>query len=130
MNKKYGFGKQVPYSFEIAIQKVTEALQTEGFGILTEIDAAATIKKKLNLDMPSYRILGACNPTLAHRALEIEPNIGLLLPCNVVVRKDINNQVYVEFMDPSIISMLESNPALVELSQEVKQKLERVMQTL
>lgn len=130
MKNKYGFGKMVSYSFDSAIEKVTQELQKEGFGILTEIDAAATIKKKLNLDMPAYRILGACNPSFAHQALEKEPSIGLLLPCNVVVRIDTNENVHVEFMDPVTLMQFVSNPELIELSQEVKKRLERVMEAL
>lgn len=130
MKNKYGFGKTVSYSFDSAIEKVTQELQKEGFGILTEIDAAATIKKKLNLDMPPYRILGACNPTLAHQALEIEPSIGLLLPCNVVVRMDNRKQIHVEFMDPFTLMELVNKPELIKLSQEVKKRLERVMEAL
>jgi len=130
MRIKYGFGKTVAFSFEAAIEKVTQELQKEGFGILTEIDVAATMKKKLNLDMPPYRILGACNPTFAHQALTIEPSIGLLLPCNVVVRMDTHNKIHVEFMDPIVIMELEDKPELIKLSQEVKKRLERAMQAI
>ena len=86
MKDKYGFGKVVSYSFEDALKKVKKELEKEGFGILTEIDVAATLKRKLNKEIPPYLILGACNPQLAHRALEVDPSIGLLLPCNVVVQ--------------------------------------------
>src|SRR5437868_1298999 len=102
MNKKYGFGKIVSYSFNSAIEKVTEELQKEGFGILTKINVAETIKNKLNKDFPPYQIFGACNPQLAHRALEIDASIGLLLPCNVVIRQDNIGKVHIEFMDPNV----------------------------
>ena len=130
MNSKYGFGKKVNVPFDQAIERVTQALQAEGFGVLTDIDVAATLKKKLNQDMPPYRILGACNPPLAHRALQAEPSIGLLLPCNVVVRQDETGQVLVEFMDPNAVLDLVNKPAITGLAREVRQKLERVMQAL
>ena len=130
MGTKYGFGKTVVSSFEAAIEKVTQELQKEGFGVLTDIDVAATLKKKLNQDMPPYRILGACNPPLAHRALEAEPSIGLLLPCNVVVRQDGAGKVQVEFMDPNAVLDLVAKPEVHQLASEVRQKLERVMQAL
>lgn len=130
MNTKYGFGKNVAHSFDAAIERVTLALQNEGFGILTDIDVAATMKKKLNLDMPPYRILGACNPGLAHRAIEIEPAIGLLLPCNVVVRQDGADSVRVEIMDPQAVLELVDKPAITQVAQEVRQRLERVLAAL
>ncbi|NMM38929.1 MAG: DUF302 domain-containing protein [Glaciimonas sp.] len=127
MNTKYGFGKNVTHSFEATVESVTLALQNEGFGILTDIDVAATMKKKLDLDMPPYRILGACNPGLAHRAIEIEPAIGLLLPCNVVVRQDSAGGIRVEFMDPQAVLELVDKPAITQVAEEVRQRLERVM---
>ena len=127
MNTKYGFGRTVDIPFADAITRVTQALQDEGFGILTEIDVAATMKKKLNYDMPPYRILGACNPSLAHRAIEAEPSIGLLLPCNVVVREDGAGKVCIEFMDPNAVLELVGKPEINQLAQEVRQRLERVM---
>jgi uncharacterized protein (DUF302 family) len=130
MNTKYGFGKNVAHSFDAAIERVTIALQNEGFGILTDIDVAATMKKKLGLDMPPYRILGACNPGLAHRAIEIEPSIGLLLPCNVVVRQDDAGSVRVEFMDPQAVLELVDKPVIAQVAQEVRERLERVQAAL
>ncbi|MFA5172108.1 MAG: DUF302 domain-containing protein [Sulfuriferula sp.] len=117
-------------SFDDAIVRVTQALQDEGFGILSDIDVAGAMKKKLNQDMPPYRILGACNPPLAHRALESEPSIGLLLPCNVVVRQDGAGVVYVEFMDPNAVLNLVNKTQITELAAEVRQRLERVMLAL
>ncbi|HJW23686.1 MAG TPA: DUF302 domain-containing protein [Rhodocyclaceae bacterium] len=130
MQIKYGFGTAVSVPFPEAIERVTQALQKEGFGILSDIDVAATLKKKLNQDMPPYRILGACNPPLAHRALTAEPAIGLLLPCNVVVRQEDSGQVRVEFMDPNAVLDLVDKPEVTQLAAEVRGKLERVMQAL
>ncbi|MCW8398006.1 DUF302 domain-containing protein [Legionella sp. PATHC038] len=128
MQNSYGFGKNVDYAFDQALEHVTNELQKEGFGILTEIDVSATMKRKLNKDIPPYRILGACNPHLAHSALEADPSIGLLLPCNVVVRQDDNQQVHVEFMDPEAILQLVNKPEIKQLAQEVKARLQRVLQ--
>lgn len=130
MNIKYGFGKTVDLPFDQAIERITQALQVEGFGVLADIDVAGAMKKKLNQDMPPYRILGACNPPLAHRALEAEPSIGLLLPCNVVVRQDGGGKVQVEFMDPNAVLELVNKPEIHQLAGEVRQKLERVLHAL
>lgn len=130
MENRYGFGKIVPLSFDAAIARVTEELQKEGFGVLTEIDVAATLKKKLNHDMPPYRILGACNPPFAKRAIEAEPPVGLLMPCNVVVRQDSQGTTHVEFMDPGMMSQMSDHPALGELGAEVRAKMRRVMAAL
>lgn len=123
MNTKYGFGKVVAMGFDDAVARVTQALQGEGFGVLTDIDE----KKKLNQDMPPYRILGACNPPLAHRAIQAEPAIGLLLPRNVVVRQDVAGQIHVEFMDPNAVLELVDKPEVELVASEVRQRLERVM---
>lgn len=127
MKTKYGFGKTVELGFADAVTRVTQALQGEGFGVLTDIDVAATMKKKLSQDMPPYRILGACNPPLAHRAIQAEPAIGLLLPCNVVVREDEVGKVHVEFMDPNAVLELVDSPEINRVASEVRQRLERVM---
>lgn len=130
MNTKYGFGKTIPLGFELAIEVVTEALKTEGFGVLTDIDVQATLKNKLGEEMPPYRILGACNPPLAHKALTAEPSIGLLLPCNVVVRQDEAGAVHVEFMDPQAVLDMVDNPAVHDLAQDVTDRLNRVLAAL
>ena len=130
MTTKYGFGKAVPLAFDQAIEEVTQALKTEGFGVLSDINVQATLKAKLGEDMPPYRILGACNPPFAHRALTAEPSIGLLLPCNVVVRQDDGGTVHVEFMDPNAVLTLVDNPAVQALAQEVRERLDRVLAAL
>lgn len=127
---RYGFGKTVALGFEAAIEKVTQALAQEGFGILTEIDVQATLKKKLGHDMPPYRILGACNPPFAHRVLTAEPSIGLLLPCNVVVRQDDAGSVRVEIMDPEVVLQLVDRPAVAPIAAEVRSRLQRVLAAL
>ena len=130
MQTRYGFGKAVPLGFDAALAKVTQELAKEGFGILTEIDVAATLKKKLDKDLPPYRILGACNPPFAHQALTAEPSMGLLLPCNVVVRQDAAGAVHVEFLDPQPMFELVGKPEVAPLAAEVRARLLRVMDAL
>lgn len=130
MESKFGFGKPVELTFDAAITKVTAELSAEGFGVLSDIDVAATMKKKLDKDMPPYRILGACNPVLAHQAISAIPDIGLLLPCNVLVREDASGKVNVSFMDPASVLGLVDDPAVIPLAAEVKAKLVRVLDAL
>ena len=127
---RYAFGKNVATSYEETLQRATAALAAEGFGVLTEIDVQATLKKKLNLERPPYKILGACNPQFAARALEIEPQIGALLPCNVIVRKDDGGKTVVEFMDPNAVLQLVGRPEIGTIAAEVRARLERVMAAL
>lgn len=126
---KYAFGKTVATSYEDTLKRATEALAAEGFGVLTEIDVAATLKKKLGKDMPPYRILGACNPQFAHRAIELEPQIGALLPCNVVVRVE-GGKTVVEIMDPDAVLQLVGRPEVGAIAAEVRERLERVLAAL
>jgi len=130
MDTKFGFGKSVSLGFDEAINKVTEELGKEGFGVLTEIDVKATLKKKLDKEMPPYRILGACNPTLAHQAISAVPEIGLLLPCNVLVREADDHRVHVSFMDPESVLSLVDDAGVTPLAAEVKSKLQRVLAAL
>ena len=123
---EYGFFTTLDTSFDQTVTKVTEALQSQGFGVLTEIDVQATMKAKLNIDRSPYKILGACNPSLAHRALEAEPDIGLLLPCNVVVRQEENGQVAVGFMDPEAVLTLVDKDDIGELARDVRDHLQKV----
>jgi uncharacterized protein (DUF302 family) len=130
MDTKFGFGKMVDLGFEEAVDTVTEELGKEGFGVLTEIDVQATLKKKLGEDMRPYKILGACNPPLAHQAVSAVPEIGLLLPCNVLVRENDEGKVRVSFMDPGAVLGLVDNPDVEPLAAEVKKRLERVLDAL
>lgn len=130
MSSNFGFGKQVDAGFDDAIDQVTAALATEGFGVLSDIDVAAKMKEKLDKDMPRYRILGACNPPLAFQAISNVEDIGLLLPCNVLVREDAGGNVHVEFMDPESVLSLVDHPDIEPMAHKVKESLHRVMDQL
>jgi uncharacterized protein (DUF302 family) len=123
----YGFGKKVDLGFDDAVERVTEAMAKEGFGILTVIDVQATLKAKLDKDIRPYRILGACNPALADQAITAVPDIGLLLPCNVLVREDEEGRVHVDFMDPGAVLGLVNDDRVDPLASQVRQKLETVL---
>ena len=126
-DSSYGFHLHLQQvDFPTVVSQTIEALKTEGFGVLTDIDVQATMKAKLGIDGPPYRILGACNPPLAHRALTAEPDIGLLLPCNVVVRADADGAVTVSFMDPVAVLQLTQHPDVAIIAKEVRQRLEKV----
>ena len=122
----YSFCITAPGGLDETIQKVTEELAKEGFGVLTEIDVKATLKKKLDLDTRPYRILGACNPQLAHQAIGAEPDVGLLLPCNVVVREEEDESITVAFMDPLTVLGITGREDLAHLGADAKARLERV----
>jgi uncharacterized protein (DUF302 family) len=126
---KYGFATRLDLSYEQAVERTRAALRGEGFGVLTEIDVKATLKQKLNADFRKYVILGACNPPLAHRALQAELDIGLLLPCNVIVYEEGDGAVVSAIDSVSAMSMVE-NPALQEVAATVKAKLRRVIEAL
>lgn len=126
----YYMSKQIKSSFDDAIIKVTEALKNEGFGVLTEIDVQATLKKKLDVDFRKYKILGACNPPFAYKALQAEDKIGLLLPCNVIIQELSDNTVEVAAVDP-VESMSRVNIAkLIDIAAEIKQKLKNMIDSL
>ena len=127
---EYYLTRTVSHPYGEAVSRVTEELQKEGFGVLTEIDVKATLKKKLDLDFRNYVILGACNPQFAHRALSTEDKVGILLPCNVVVQEHEDGTVEVSAVDPVAMMRASENPALQELAREVKERLKKVIESL
>ena len=126
MQNPLGIFIKLNTSFEEALAKTTAALKTEGFGVLTEIDVKETMKKKLDVDMASYKILGACNPPLAHRALGAAPEVGLLLPCNVTVRELEDGNVEVGLLNPGVMSTMIDDPGVNAVAQEALARLSRV----
>lgn len=130
MSSEFGFGKVIDLAFDDAVETVTAKLADEGFGVLSDIDVAAKMKEKLDKDMPRYRILGACNPPLAFQAISAVEDIGLLLPCNVLVREDGDGKVHVDFMDPVAVMSLVKDPGVVPLANDVKGRLLRVLEAL
>jgi len=126
----YYYAKEVDLSFEDALERVSDELKKEGFGVLTEIDVKATIKKKLDKDFRNYHILGACNPPFAHQALLAEPQIGLMLPCNVVVQDGENGRVIISAIDPVASMQAVENETLGEIAQQVRMKLRNVIENV
>ena len=119
----YGFNIEVKGGFAEIVQRVTDALKTEGFGVLTDIDVQATLKSKIGADVPKYRILGACNPRFAHEALKLEDKLGVLLPCNVIVRETADGRVEIASVDPVTAMERTGNPALAATADEVRRRL-------
>ncbi|MEJ2193989.1 MAG: DUF302 domain-containing protein [Ignavibacteriaceae bacterium] len=126
---QYGFSKDVALSYEDTINKVTGELKKEGFGVLTKIDVKDTLKNKIDVDFKKYSILGACNPTLAYKALQAEEDIGLLLPCNVVVYEKDEKSV-VSILNPSLMKEIVGNESINSIADEVNEKLQRVLESV
>ncbi|HRL71910.1 MAG TPA: DUF302 domain-containing protein [Flavobacterium sp.] len=127
---EYYFSKTITDSFENAIQKVTKALKSEGFGILTEIDLKATLKKKLDVDFYNYTILGACNPQFAYKALVTEDKIGVMLPCNIIVQEKVAGQIKVSAVDPAASMQAIKNDKLTKIATEISDRLKKVIEQL
>jgi uncharacterized protein (DUF302 family) len=128
-NTALGISVQLDTNYETALERVTAALKMEGFGVMTEIDVKATLKKKIDVDFRPYKILGACNPPLAYRALQTDPQIGLLLPCNVTVSQE-EDHILVSLVDPVGMMDIVKHPALIPIAQEARARLERVVAAL
>jgi uncharacterized protein (DUF302 family) len=126
----YYFSKTLPVGFDEAVRRTTEALKQQGFGIITEIDVKETFKKKLGIDFRNYRILGACNPTLAHEALNLEDKIGTMLPCNVVVQDAPDGATEIAAIDPVASMLAIENPLLKQAAERVRERLEKVIANL
>ena len=126
----YSFGGETELSFDEAITRVTAALKEQGFGVLTEIDAQKVLKKKLGLDRKPYKILGACNPNFAHQAIDMEPQLGTLLPCNVLIYENEDGGVVVSAMDPEAAFQLVGNPSVDGIAKEVKERIAKAMEKL
>lgn len=127
---EYYFSKTLNESFDNAIQKVTDVLKAEGFGILTEIDIKATLKKKLDVDFYNYKILGACNPPFAYKALLAEDKIGTMLPCNVIVQEKVPGQIEVSAVDPAASMQAIENKDLQDIATEIRTRLQKVIEAL
>ena len=126
----YYFSKTLSIPFEEVVRRATEALKREGFGIITEIDVKDTLKKKINVDFRNYRILGACNPVLAHEALQLEDKVGTMLPCNVVVQETLEGKTEVAAIDPVASMQAIDNPLLKQAAERVQAKLRKAIETL
>ena len=126
----YGFHATIKGPFDAALQRVLDTLKVEGFGVLSDIDIQKAMKEKLGKDVAPHRILGACNPPLAYKALQAEADIGLLLPCNVTVRQGDNDDIIVGFLNPDMMVQLTANPALKEVAEDASNRLHRVQHAL
>ena len=126
----FGFNTTLKLSFNDTLERVLVDLKQEGFGVLSDIDAQSAMKEKLGVEMPPYRILGACNPQLAHKALQAEPDIGLLLPCNVVVRQEAEGHVTVVFIDPLVMMEMLDKPEVQTVAKDAEQRLRRVCESV
>lgn len=127
---KYYISKKISANFDEAVKLITESLKKEGFGVLTEIDFQAKLKEKLNIDFRKYKILGACNPTYAYKAIQQEDKIGTMLPCSVIVQELSSNEIEVAAVDPIASMMAIENPDLAGIAKEIKEKLERAIAAL